>query len=664
MSTSTYILRPLTAMISCALYMQHAYADQHIVQLTPIVSTAEKGNTANGLIVVLNPKEPTQPIPSVDGAAYLQNVMGFNAVKSAGMVNSDITFRGMFGSRIKVLSDNSENLGACGGRMDAPTSYISPERFDQMTVIKGPETVRFANSGSAATVLFENQPVQFNDGQFYKGQVSTIIGSFGRLDHNVDVAVGQQSYYARLNANRSVSNDYVDGTRKTVHANWEKWNTDLALGWRPTEHTWLEATAGKANGQVAYAGRSMDGTLFERDHLGLRLQQTHINDVIEKIDLQVNYNFNDHVMDNYGLRPLNRRMAMTSNVARKTLNERMEVTAHVSDWTLQTGLDHQYNSHSKRGTRVYKQLPRQKDMSFESFGIFSEASHDFSEQQKLVLGTRVDAITVRDFRAAKQQFNQKRSQNLPTGFVRLESEFPTLNTKTYVGVGHVQRMPDYWEIFSPSLGNGSTDAFNTVKTEKTTQLDLGYQYQGQYLNHWASAYAGYVQDFILTQYGSATNALNVNAKILGGEFGVGYKFTPHIQTDVSTMYAWGENTTQKRALAQIAPLEARVNLRYVADQYSMGALWRIVAPQHRYSQKQGNVVGYDLGPSHGFATLSLNGAYRWNNGVTLALGVDNMFDRTYSEHLNKLGNANVGFSGTEQINNIGRNYWARIEFKF
>jgi iron complex outermembrane receptor protein len=64
----------------------------------------------------------------------------------------------MFGSRIKILTDGTENLGACPNRMDAPTSYISPESYDRISVIKGPQTVQYANTGSAATVMFERQP--------------------------------------------------------------------------------------------------------------------------------------------------------------------------------------------------------------------------------------------------------------------------------------------------------------------------------------------------------------------------------------------------------------------------------------------------------------------------------------------------------------------------
>ncbi|MFX6865423.1 TonB-dependent copper receptor, partial [Acinetobacter baumannii] len=80
--------------------------------------------------------------------------------------------------------------GACPNRMDAPTSYISPESYDRISVIKGPQTVQYANTGSAATVLFERQPEQLTTEKPYRGQASVLLGSFGRIDHNVEAAIG------------------------------------------------------------------------------------------------------------------------------------------------------------------------------------------------------------------------------------------------------------------------------------------------------------------------------------------------------------------------------------------------------------------------------------------------------------------------------------------
>ncbi|MBF6937540.1 hypothetical protein HN292_18975, partial [Acinetobacter baumannii] len=43
---------------------------------------------------------------------------------------------------------------------------------------------------------------------------------------------------------------------------------------------------------------------------------------------------------------------------------------------------------------------------------------------------------------------------------------------------------------------------------------------------------------------------------------------------------------------QISPLEGRLNIRYVADKYNLGLLWRAVAEQNRVSLHQGNIVAH------------------------------------------------------------------------
>jgi iron complex outermembrane receptor protein len=89
--------------------------------------------------VVADPKQPRQPIPASDAADYLKTIPGFSAVRSGGS-NSDPVFRGQFGSRLPLLTNGTNLLGACPARMDAPSSYISPETYDQLTVVKGPQT--------------------------------------------------------------------------------------------------------------------------------------------------------------------------------------------------------------------------------------------------------------------------------------------------------------------------------------------------------------------------------------------------------------------------------------------------------------------------------------------------------------------------------------------
>lgn len=676
MRSGQFLLQPLVAAMAIAYSTTTLAVETPTHALTAIVATAQTGNDANGLIVRADPKQPIQPIPASDGADYLQSIVGFSAVNSGAGTNGDVTFRGMFGSRIKILTDGTENLGACPSRMDSPTSYISPESYDQISVIKGPQTVQYANTGSAATVIFERRPEDFSQDQNYRGQASVVVGSYGRLDQNIEAAVGDEQKYIRLNTNRSVSNSYQDGDGKTVPSDWKRWNADIALGWTPNADTWVELTGGKADGEAVYAGRAMDGSKFARESLGLRVEKKNVSDVIEKIEAQINYNFNDHVMDNYSLRkpPM---MQMATNVARKTLNARLAMTQEWDNMNLITGIDTQNNEHSIRKTDamqgiVYQDQPRMTDMKFQSFGGFGELTYHFGDENRLVSGVRIDQVEVKDQRNVTASLDKQREHTLFSGFVRFENTHPDHDDgKTYIGLGYVERMPDYWELFSPKSGNDQANTFNQIDTEKTFQLDLGYQHQYAGFNSWASAYVGLIQDYILTTYlpTGANQALeahsrNVDATIAGAEAGVGYQFSDAIQADVSAMYAWGKNTSNNTPLPQISPLEGRINLRYVQDNYNLGLLWRIVDGQSRISEREGNIVGYDVKKSTGFGTLSLNGTYKLAQDVDLSVGIDNVLNKTYAEHLNKLGNAGLGFAATEQFNNIGRNYWARLSMKF
>lgn len=662
MTRPQFLLQPMTAaiLIATASTFANAQDDIQTKKMAPIVVTAQDTKTANGLIVEADPKQPIQPVPATDGADYLQSIMGFNAIKN-GATNGDVTFRGMFGSRIKILTDGTENLGACPARMDAPTSYINPESYDRITVIKGPQTVRYANTGSAATVIFDREPENLTTDKPYRGQASVLIGSYGRLDHNVEAAMGDETKYARINANRSVSNDYQDGNGDSVHSSWERWNADLALGWKPTQDSWIELKGGKGNGEAAYAGRTMDGTQFQRESLGLHAEQKNLTDVIKKVEAQVDYSYNDHIMDNYKMRtpPM---MPMAMEVTRRTLNARAAITTEWDRLNVISGVDSQRNKHA--GNMYMRDAnpipPLDGDLRFESYGAFSEWTYRLNPNHKLVAGGRFDHVKV-----DSAENDQQRTDTNPSGFIRIESHHPH-GLNTYAGIGYVERSPDYWEI-----SRVSNNLLNYLNTEKTTQLDLGFELEQGALTSWVSAYAGLINDFILVPYQSNPNgsvtilpARNIDATIAGAEAGVGYKFNEHFQADLSAMYAWGENTTDHKPLPQIAPLEGRLNLRYVQEKYSLGLLWRAVAEQNRISLNEGNIVGYDMSKSKGFSTFAINAAYQYSEVLSFSTGIDNLLDKAYSEHLNKSGAALFGYAANEQFNNVGRNYWARVSMKF
>jgi len=618
------------------------------------------------VMVVTDPKAPRQPVPATDGTDYLKTIPGFSAIRNGG-TNGDPVFRGMFGSRLNIRSDGGVALGACPNRMDNPASYISPESYDRLTVIKGPQTVKWGPTGEAATVLFERDPQHF-DHLTEKTNISTIFGSNERVGVNLDTTVGDKLGYARLIANKSRSGDYKDGDGNYVPSAWDKWNTDLFVGWTPNADTVLELSAGKGNGEARYAGRGMDGTEFKRESLGAKFITENVSDKVSKIEAQFYYNYADHVMNNFSLRELKpNAKKMEGEPDRRTMGGRIAVTWDLGDVALVTGIDAQTDTHrTKNRVNMLPTSGWNKDGTFDDYGLFSEMTWSFTNTQRLVAGGRVDWHSVEDFRSTSLTFGDKRHATLPSGFLRYEQDLSSLPITTYIGLGHAERYPDYWELFSPKLASkNAVNAFEGINPEKTTQIDFGAQYNTDKTNIWFSGYVGRIDDYILFDYTTGSSkARNINATILGGEAGISQDLTHGWRTDVSVAYAWGKNTTDDEALPQIPPLEGRIGLTYEYENWTIGGLARLVAKQTRIAKNMGNVVGKDFDESSAFAVFSVNGSYKFNSHIKLTAGIDNIFNKSYFEHLNRDGDAGWGFSSHYQLREPGRTFWAKADFKF
>ena len=649
------------ALACAALFTPLVYAQDSAptTTLDEVVVTAIHDQSA--VQVVTDPKIPRQPVPASDAADYLQTIPGFSAVRSGG-TNGDPVFRGQFGSRLPLLTNGMQMLGACPGRMDTPSSYIAPETFDVLTLIKGPQTVLWGPGASAGVVRFERERPDFAAGPV-NFTASLLGASAGRNDQNADLAAGNDQFYARISANHSHGQDYKDGDGTSIPSGWNKWNADAALGWTPDADTLVELSAGAGDGWARSAARGMDGTQFRRDSLGLRLQKQNITPWLSKVEAQIYRNEADHLMDNFQRRPLPPgKMAMASNVKRVVTGGRIAATLQPTPaLTADIGLDLQRNTHEGRSGMgmSYLNKPLVRDAKFANLGLFSELRWQAAPSTLWVGGLRLDRAQAWDYRNPASTHKRDESA-LPSGFVRWEQTLASGAT-TYVGLGHVQRFPDYWELISGKAGN----VFATLEPEKTTQLDVGANWKGQNWQFWTSAYVGMVRDFILFDYASnPSKARNIDARTAGFELGGSYKLAPAWTAQATVAYTWGSNRSDGTALPQMPPLEARLGLDYAQGPWTAGALWRLVAAQHRYTQDQGNVVGRDMGASSGFGVLSLHASYRVQRQLKITVGVDNLLDKTYAEHLNLAGNAGFGFPANTRLNEPGRTLWLRADMQF
>jgi len=674
-----FTAKPLALTLLAALpaYAQHSDADSGAHPPTSfgaIVVTAPR--YAGPLQLHTDPKAARQPLPAQDGADFLAHIPGFSQIRKGG-ASGETIFRGMSGSRVGILLDGQEIYGGCPMRMDPPTAYVYPESFDSVTITKGPQSVRYGAGQSAATVNFEHR-YQRPDAFAINGSASATTAQAARNDQMANLSIASPNYYFNYAGVHAQANHYKDGDGNKVHSQYQRWNNRVALGWTPDETTRLELSGNLGDGEAAAADSPMmDGSKYRRENIALLLEKQNLTPLLQTVQLRVYRNYIDHVMDNYSLRatPGGRYMASNPDRVLKGAYAAATLAPHDQNWEWLIGADQQTNQHRGRASgpqssaaaakAAYQSRLRAKNLRFEQSGLFTEFRYTLPADNQLISGLRLDRHQVTDQRANSATQGQRDKKDLSSGFVRYENHFS--QGYTYVGIGHSQRFPDFWERMKTDE-SGVENAVVNVKPEKLTQLDLGGQYEvARYMLN-ASAFYGHIDDYVLLYWpngGSQGRTLNVEARIWGFEIEGVYRFTPQWNLSTGISHVQGTNRTHHTALAQQPPLHARLGMDYLRDEWSVGLLWRAALQQNRYHQHYGGIASKDKGATPGFGVLALHAGWQITPEFLLTAGIDNLLDKTYAQHLSKVGGGPTGIWPNDQrINEPGRTAWLKAQWKF
>lgn len=630
---------------------------------------------------VVDAKKPRQPLPAHDAGDFLKSLAGFSSTRKGG-ASSDPLFRGMGAGHLAIVTDDQMLLGGCSSRMDPPTAYITPQSYDSVTVIKGPQTVLY--SGSAASSHFERDITRFDDHEF-SGFLNATTASFGRVNGSADMTWGSSAGFVRLNATAATADNYQDGSDREINSQYERWSGDVDLAWTPSDNQRLMLKLGASDGEAAYADRSMDGVLFKRESMSLDYNWQPKGSHLEEVSVNTYFNSIDHVMDNYSLRNFTPSMMMPNPTARNP--DRHSRGAKIaSEWSLtassglKAGVEHHESEHRNRISRnqlnmPYQNLPRIDDAEFSQDAFYAEYDYAIDAVWKVVTGYRLDHWSLTDKRAMLMVMgspaqpnptaNETRSDNLHSGFVRVERKFD--KGYWYAGWGQAKRFPDYWEVIGNNRRSPSSlSAFNT-DAETNQQWDIGLNWKAEKLTLESSLFFSEVDDFILLEKGMMMQpemVRNVDARSWGGELTSRYQITDPWSVSASIAIVRGTNTTDDSYLPQQPADELRLASDYRLGEFTYSVLWRLVKEQDRIAPNQGNVIGYDLEKSAGFGVLSANIDWEVDPQWQVSLGVDNILNKTYAEHLSRSASSISGYEQIDKVNEPGRTFWLQTNYNF
>jgi iron complex outermembrane receptor protein len=637
--------------------------------------------------------------PAVDGADLLRQVNGLSLGRFGGR-GLEPTLRGQSETRINVLLDGSYLHGGCPNRMDPPTAFAAVNSFERVVVLKGVQTLRYGGGGSGGTLLFERENEPQSAG--LSGKLSAGTTSNGlRGDLSVDSAWSGEALYLRFNGQRRSADSYKDGDGNTVRSAWEERSAYLVAGLRLRNADRLElAYETTRTDDSLYPGAGMDAPMDESSQWRLKYRAEDLGP-LAMLSLDVYQSDVDHLMDNYSERPLMMPVALrvpsTSNTAGARLVEEWDSDS-LGYWTF--GLDHQYNH--RQATRFMGSSVDNvntvnaymwPDARLSQSGVFAEMRYAISDSTTLRSGLRYDRVRADakdvdlDPPAAMLEgpnalytryygirHEEPATENNLSGLLRIEHNRG--NWTLFAGASQTRRTADASERFLAAanaapmmrwVGNPGLDP------EQHRQLDTGavWTHKGQRID--LVLFRDDVADYILRdrahaqpgvlQNDNATIYRNVDARLQGVEASWDWAMSEYWSARAELAYVRAENTDENRAIAQTPPLNGSISLSYTGSNWDAGARMRWSDSQGRIDANPMLGSGLDAGETPGWAVLNLYSRLSLGAGGELRAGVDNLFDRTYAEHLNR-GNRDPFYPEPLRVNEPGRTLWARYEYRF
>ncbi len=630
-----------------------------------------------------------------EGGEILRSTLGVDASRMGGH-GLDPTIRGQRQTQLNVILDDAYLHGGCPNRMDPPTSFANIESYDSVRVIQGVETLQYGTGGTGGTILFERGIPEM--GTHGKVEVGAGDNAY-KSSANAEVSTRGELGYIRAFAINKDGSNYKDGNGNTVRASYSTEHHGVIAGLTPKAGERIEMSAEKiVTHNALFQGSGMDAPYDEMNIMRLKYRSSNGFGFVEGIKADLSYAADEHLMDNYSLRP-NIAMRMKSPTTSNTLSGKLALTSKLTSSTsVEYGLNIQNVNRKADLVRVMP-LPQTNisfnwpNVSTDRIGVFAEALHKLTNESRVKAGVRVDKVTAEaDLLNAKanpmaitpaQMYDRvygykgdgKINEDHWSALARYELDLAK-DLTWFTGVSRTMRTADETERFFANGNNigGTTGAATgngwvgnpNLNPEKHIQIDTGLNKQTEQYGWRATVFYDAVEDYILRdkyvnnagiRNTSITTYRNVNAILYGAQLEGYTGFAWNTQLAGGLSYVSSHNDSDNRNIAQTPPLSGYVALNKQAGDLGMGARFRFQDKQTAIDKAS----GLDVGETSAWSVLDLYGSYRINKTVKVMAGVDNVFDHAYYQHVGRVDNTT---GATYNVYEPGRSAWVKLSAKF
>jgi iron complex outermembrane receptor protein len=617
-----------------------------------------------------------------DAGQVLMQINGISAIRKGGNYGFDPVFRGFRLDQLNIINNGAMTAhAACPNRMDPPVSQVMISQVEQIEVWKGPHNFRYGPS-TGAVINFKTAAPQFSPRKMTFGRVSLGGESNGGIFRTEGVAgYRDPNWQVSVSGSFSKGWDYRAGNDSIMPARFSRGALSLNVDRRIADGQVLTVSITRNQARnTSFPTLMMDLLSDDTWMIQGKYGITGAGKWQRDWQTQVFTSMVDHQMGNR-LRPTSSNMLTHVFADTRTSGGRSELHLRRKGTNIWMGADVRYEFAD--GTRSRKMItgPMAGKIFYDTLwqqgsimrsGVFTHAQINRGAWLYSVSG-RLDAVSGRPHISAAKytQANPDLTRtdlnpNLSAGITRrLGSNF---SAGAWLGQGRrsagvmerfINFLPvgmDAYEVMgNPQLKPETNTQFDLLLQYRTEQTDFSFNFFGSRMKDMISSVIDPMLKPMIASAPGVRRMINIDeAKRWGFEGRWQQHIGEILNNEISVSYTNGQDVTLGMPLPEIAPMDLResISVKLWKEKLSANATLRHVMSQDRISTAFGEKS------TEAFTTVDLGVAARPVSGIQVSLGVQNLFDVAYREHLNRFIREGVPLLST------GRNFVLMAAYQF
>ena len=582
----------------------------------------------------------------------IRNVAGISMIRRANFA-LEPTIRGMDAGRIGVVIDGMKIFGACVDRMDPVTAYVEVENLEKLEVSKNSlDLTKAANIGGTLNMV--THKADFTRPFLAQSEIGyETVSGLRRYRGIVNYADSLIALRATVSLKKS--GDFRAGGGQVITGSGfakNNYKMDMSLNLGAGQRMEFSFIGDNAS-NIGYPVLLMDATTTKSQIY--RLEHHWMNPFrgVKSFRSMVYFNRIDHWMDDYDrdvtVRPVMRNMYMPMFGKTRTAGVNEEISLVTGGHRLNLILDF-YRLTAFADMKMVSVLPGVSDAYLLNLGdvlLYNTAavvdySRLLTDRLRLRTNLRID-YSDRDLR---NEFGRRQLEAFwETGDMRQTlTSFSFSSAIEYrIGdygavqlvVARSERIPSHIENYGFFLYNVTDGYFYTgnplLKPETSYQAELSMDYSrpehdfriNVYYNNIRNYISGVIQSEEFKTFANITSAFITGVEVKGS-----MDVARGLRMYVSAAYTYGQNRELNEPLPLIPPLEGGLGIQWSSDRFRFAIESRFASAQNRIASR---TTLEDR--TAGFILLNLRGRFRAWDFLDIKLGVENLLDHYYNEHL-------------------------------